>query len=176
MDMQQEIGDLKSRMDDLDAKINALLGPHTQEVLQSVDPAGAVVEGPHTEIILSEGPPPGMSPADWLSGINGSPGILVDPGIARSTPCLRLELGANYRPLVYSKGIVGALDEEQEDLYCQEGYESRQATPEQVERIEALREAAHDCSVEAHGDTTEQHIQAYFSCLGKELRSRGIEP
>ena len=170
---------MKARLDELDAKVGALMGPHAQHVLMSLDPTGQEVEGEHTEFVLSEGPPPGVSVAEWVSGLNGSPGIVVDPGIARSTPCLALELGDGYKPLVYSKGIVGALDEDQVDLYCQEGLETREASPKQRARLEALREASHECHIEAepekeHG--SQAHLEAYFACLGKELRTRGIEP
>jgi hypothetical protein len=121
-------------------------------------------------------PPPGISVTDWLSGIGGSPGIIVDPGKARSTPCLRIQLGEGRRPLIYSQGIIGALDEEQQALYCQEGYEDKPITEKQQQRIAAMEQASKLCSDETNNvDDTSRRIETYFSCLGRELKSRGHE-
>lgn len=119
--------------------------------------------------------PPGLATAEWSSGAFGSPGFLTDPGRARSTSCIRLELGEGHAPLVYSKGIVGALDEEQQALYCQEGYVDRAITEAQRQRLQAMATAAHECSVEAKAAEPQEHMAAYFSCLGRELKAKGVE-
>lgn len=119
--------------------------------------------------------PPGLTTAEWAPGAFGSPGFVTDPGRARSTPCIRLELGEGHAPLVYSKGIVGALDEEQQALYCQEGYVDRAITEAQRDRLQAFATAAHECSTEAKAAEPQQHMAAYFSCLGRELKAQGVE-
>jgi len=117
---------------------------------------------------------PGELVADWVSGVSGSPGIVVDPGVARSTPCTRIDLGDGMKALVFSKGIIGALDKEQQALYCQLGYTEQEATPKQRERISNLSQAAKLCSAETAGIVhTEEHLTKYFSCLGRELRAKG---
>lgn len=117
----------------------------------------------------------GTSIAVWISSLGGSPGHVVDPGVARSTSCLGIELGEEHGRLVYSKGVVGALDEEQRALYCQQGVEAREATPEQKKRLVAMESAGKACGTKATGDDTHQHISAFFTCLGDELRSRGVQ-
>ncbi len=113
---------------------------------------------------------PGESMSEWVSGIGGSPGIVIDPGLARATKCTRIDLGPGRKPLIYSPGIIGALDEGQEVLYCQEGMVEREASPAQLAHLQAMSEAAKTCSVEAKAVTEpREHIEAYFSCLGREL-------
>jgi len=103
----------------------------------------------------------------------GSDGYVVDAGLARATKCTRIDLGAGRKPLVYSPGIIGALDEGQEILYCQEGFIEREASEAQLEHIQAMSDAAEVCSTEA-SDVTDpkSHINAYFTCLGRELAKR----
>lgn len=123
-----------------------------------------------------EDPVPGESMSEWVSGIGGSPGILIDPGLARATKCTRIDLGAGRKPLVYSPGIIGALDEGQEVLYCQEGMVQREASPAQLAHLQAMSEAAKTCSVEAKAVAEpREHIEAYFSCLGRELAKKHQE-
>ena len=118
---------------------------------------------------------PGLTSAEWAPGAFGSPGFVMDPGRARSTPCIRLELGEGHAPLVYSKGVVGVLDDEQQALYCQEGYVDRPITEAQRARLEAFAMAAHECSTEAKAAAPEELLPAYFSCLGRELKAKGVE-
>jgi hypothetical protein len=122
-------------------------------------------------------PIPGQNVAEWVSRIGGSPGIVVDDDLAKTTPCLRIDLGDGMSPLVFSKGIVGALDEKQIGQYCTLGFLDKSATPQQLTRLQSMSEAAHTC----HIDTQElsgspDHLKAYFSCLGKELKKKGVEP
>jgi hypothetical protein len=123
-------------------------------------------------------PNPGDNPAEWASGFRGSPGLVMDPGVARSTPCIIMNMGPGRRPYVFSRGVVGALDEEQQALYCQDGVEERFPSEKQQARMVAMEEGAHTCSeeVKAHPPTeAPDALAVYFSCLGRELRSRGVE-
>lgn len=176
MEMDERMGSVETRVQEIEAQIRRLSGTHVELVAATVGASGEITEGPHAEIVVAEGPPPGMTVAEWVSGINGSPGIVVDPGLARSTPCIRLSLGDSARPLVYSKGIIGTMDEGQEALYCQEGYEDREASEDQKARLDAMRTAARTCSGEAHGESTQEHLESYFSCLGRELKRQGQMP
>ena len=174
--MDERMAGMESRLNDIEAQIQRLTGTHVELVAATVGVGGEITEGPHAEVVVAEGPPPGMTLAEWVSGISGSPGIVVDPGVARSTPCIRLSLGEGSHPLVYSRGIIGAMDEGQEALYCQEGYEDREASAAQKERLAAMKQAAQTCSQEAGGATTQEHLESYFSCLGRELKRQGVTP
>lgn len=170
---------LSAQIADLDQRVNALSGPHVNITEGAINPDGDVVEGPHAEIvaetIVLDGPLPGESLSDWPAMIGEQAGYVVDPGVARIGPCLRISLGGSGRSLVYKKGVVGTLNPEQVDLYCQEGFIEREATPRQLERIEAMGMAAEACSTQVAEAQGVDRLSVYFSCLGKELRGRGID-
>jgi len=164
------------RLTALEAQVARLAGPHVELVASEVGPGGQIIEGPHADVVVAEGPPPGQSVADWISSLGGSPGFVVDPGLARATPCIVIELGAGRSSLVYSKGIIGALDEEQKALYCADGIEPREISDAQRERIAVMESAAKGCSEATTGKEGQDHLSAYLSCMGSELRAKGAEP
>ena len=168
---------LADQVKQLEARVRVLEGPHVEIVARDISPTGEEVAGPHAEVVVAEGPPPGQSLADWLSSLGGSPGLVVDPGTARATSCIALELDASHPPRVYSKGIIGPLDEEQQALYCQEGIEHRPLSPEQRERMEIMAQAAPRCSeaTKPLEDKGMERIEAYLGCMATELKSRGHE-
>lgn len=168
---------IDAHLADIDAKIAKLYGPHIELVEKAINIEGQQVEGPHAELVAAEGPPPGQTLEDWLSSVTGSPGFVVDPGAARDTPCIKVEFETGGGALVYSKGIRGALDEEQQALYCQQGYEVRPISKEQKARAEALRTSSHVC----YDETKEvpefkERLGNYYTCIGRELRAKGVEP
>jgi hypothetical protein len=167
--------ELDTRVTELEQHVARLSGEHVEIVEATVSPTGEVKEELHAELVKAEGPPPGMTVTEWLSSMTGSPGIVVDPTKARATPCIRMELGEGRKDLVYSEGIIGALDEEQKALYCQEGYTEREVTPAQRERIETMERAAKSCSTETEHLEAPERIHSYFACLGRELKSKGQE-
>jgi rubrerythrin len=119
---------------------------------------------------------PGESVADWVSGITGSPGIEYQPEAATTEPCIRLNLGEGHKPLVFAKGIIGALDEEQIHRYCTKGFIDREASEKQKERIRIMSQAAKTCHTETQGiEGTPEHLTRYFACLGRELKKKGVE-
>ncbi len=113
--------------------------------------------------------------AHWISGLGGGPGIVSDPGKARSQPCIRYELGAGHEPLVFQKGIIGPLDENQTAEFCAMGFDEVRPTERQAQRMRVLPEAAHECSLEVKDVPKDRHIDAYYTCLEKELRSKGVQ-
>lgn len=119
---------------------------------------------------------PGTSPAEWVSGALGSPGIEVQPELATAEPCIRLNLGEGFTPLVYAKGVVGALNESQISRYCTKGFIDREGSPKQRQRLIIMSNAAQKCHAETEGSRdTEEHLARYFSCLGRELKAKGVE-
>lgn len=107
--------------------------------------------------------------ADGLCfALTDSPGIVVDEGVARATPCECLELDGAEE--CFSKGVVGGLDEGQKALYCNPRV-TRPASPEQRERV-ALFES---CGRQVKALPKGERLAPFFSCIDKEQRSRGIE-
>ena len=117
-----------------------------------------------------EEPLPGTSLAEWVSGLGGSPGIVVDEQLARTSPCTRINLGPGRKPLVYSAGVIGALDEEQQRLYCEAGVVEKEASEAQKARLQALATAARLCSLESREEKDpRRRLEQYFGCLGRQL-------
>jgi len=104
--------------------------------------------------------------------MHGSPGIVVDEALAKSTPCRCIE----YRPgkkLCFSKGIIGALSDEQEKEYCTEQVEM--VSPGLKERLEDWMEAVETCKKEIAEIPKGERLEPWLTCMGRELRARGIE-
>ncbi len=171
----RSLDELDDAVKSLEDQVAMLSGEHIHLIGGIVTPAGEFIEEPHGEIVAAEGPPPGQSVSEWINGLYGSPGIVIDEERALSTPCIRIELGEGRKPLVYSHGIIGALDDEQQQVYCASGYIERPLTPKQQERLATMETAAKKCSAETTGITGQEHVKQYFTCLAKELRSKGQE-
>jgi len=140
---------------------------------QPVRPTAVLGTTEAGEKCIAEVPLPDTSLEEWACGIGGSPGIIVDPGLARTTTCTRIDLGEGHKPLVYSPGIIGALDEGQQALYCESGMVEREASPAQRAHLQAMSTAAKLCSAESHAKTDpRERLEVYFSCLGRELAAK----
>ena len=70
---------------------------------------------------------------------------------------------------------MGALDDEQKQVYCAPGYIEHEVTPKQRERLATMEAASKKCSAETTGEAGREHIQQFFTCLSKELKSKGQE-
>ena len=174
-DLDKDMGSLQDKMRQMDEKIEVLYGEHVHIIGGEITPTGEIILEPHAEVVAAEGPHPGQSVSEWINGLFGSPGIVIDEERALSTPCIKIELGEGRRPLVYSHGIMGALDDEQKQVYCASGYTEHEVTPKQRERLATMEVASKKCSVEAIGPPGREHLQQYFACLSKELKSNGQE-
>lgn len=183
MDIDERLTSLETRLDEMGANLARLSGPHVQLSAGAIGEQGQQVEGPHAELVLAEGPGPGQTLGEWISGLvcgggdfgRRAPGIIVDAGIARSTPCIRAAL-PNGGSLVFSRGIVGPLDSDQEALYCGSGYQDYTPDPTACARLEALREASQSCSNEVGAlPAGEDRIAPYYACIGRELREKGVD-
>jgi len=120
------------------------------------------------------GPP---SLGDFVSQMNGSPGFVVDPAIARESTCIGYQLRRDAPPdaepdLVFAKGVVGALDKDQIEMFCPT-VEMRPLTDEQRDRLAAFSDAAETCKVQVadipHGD----RLDPYLSCMSAQLHEHG---
>lgn len=118
---------------------------------------------------------PGMTGKELLLHavpyLEGSPGIVVDEAVALASPCH----GARFdtSEIIFSKGIVGALDEKQKVTYCKLGttYEEKGALVERIKRFkEAIAAAKEKYRLEHRPGVTR-----WLALTGEELRKRGIE-
>ena len=102
----------------------------------------------------------------------GSPGIVVDEARARATPCRCIE----YRPgkkLCFSKGIIGALSDEQEKIYCPTTVPLE--SPGLERRLESWMGAVETCKAEIAGIPKGEKLEPWLSCMSRELVAHGVE-
>lgn len=102
----------------------------------------------------------------------GSPGIVVNEAMAKATSCRCIE----YRPgkkLCFSKGIIGALSDEQEAIYCPttEALES----PGLEKRLKGWMEAVETCKAEIAPIPKGERLEPWLGCMSRELAAHGIE-
>ena len=114
------------------------------------------------------------SATDFLSKVRGSPGFVVDEAVARDTPCVGYALqGPGTEPdLVFSKGIVGALDTEQRALYCP-SVEVRELTPGLKRRLTAFHESVGVCKQRIAKIPRGDELGPWLGCMENQLRERG---
>jgi len=111
-----------------------------------------------------------------LPYLHGSPGIVVNEPRAKTTPCKCVE----YKPgknLCWSPGIIGALTDEQEELYCP--IIEKVERPGTVSRIAKWQEAVDACKGEIAlipEEKGKERMVAWLSCMSRELTSRGVNP
>jgi len=103
---------------------------------------------------------------------HGSPGIVVNEAVAKASPCRCFE----YEPgkkLCFSKGIVGALSDEQEKIYCPtiEKLES----PGLERRLKSWMGAKTICKAEIEPIPKGERLEPWLHCMSRELAARGIE-
>lgn len=102
----------------------------------------------------------------------GSPGIVVDEATARATPCRCVE----YKPekfLCWSPGVVGALTDEQEKLYCPTTEKIER--PGIVERMRNWQEAVDICKAEIAEIAKGERLEPWLSCMSRELAAREVK-
>ena len=103
----------------------------------------------------------------------GSPGVVLDEAIARATPCSCFTYKG--KDMCWSKGIIGLLAQEQQNIYCVAG-KAYKARPALTERYTRFAEAA----VEAHKKIEaipkgRERLEVWLEAMGQELSKRGIE-
>jgi len=102
----------------------------------------------------------------------GSPGIVVNEATAMVSPCRCIE----YRPgkkLCFSKGIIGALSDEQEAIYCPVTEELE--SPGLEKRLKDWMDAVETCKAEIAPIPKGERLEPWLSCMSRELKARGIE-
>ena len=103
----------------------------------------------------------------------GSPGIIVNEALAKTTPCRCIE----YRPgkkLCFSKGIIGALSDEQEEIYCPTT--EKLESPGMEKRLEGWMAAVETCKAEIATIPKGERLQPWLSCMSRELAAKGVKP
>ena len=102
----------------------------------------------------------------------GSPAIIVNEALARSTPCKCYPIG-DGKKLCFSKGAIGALDQSQRKIYCTEEIDVKDGGI--THRIEQFREAAKVCKTRIEGLPKGERLHPWLECMGEELAKRGIK-
>lgn len=135
-----------------------------------------VVQGPGHDIVatVDQGnDAPGLDIAEWIPSATGQSGIVHDPGTARSTPCLGYEVSP-MRRLVFSQGVVGGLDNDQQALYCAEGIQMLPIGERLKERLNVYSNAADTCSVTVQPIPKGERLEPFLSCMSREIRNKGL--
>jgi len=118
----------------------------------------------HEQLTGGRAEPHVDDPLQWLLAAAVPAAVVVDVGVAREGPCQVVDLGAAGQ-LAYHHGVVGALNADQQALYCLER-EVLQLTPERRARIAGYQQAAASC---AGGGAVDERL----GCLVRELERRG---
>ncbi len=102
-----------------------------------------------------------------------SPGVVLDEARAKATPCSCFTYKG--KDLCWSKGIIGMLKRDQQDIYCVAG-RTYKAQPALTKRYETFAEAAEEAhkKIEAMPRGVER-LDVWLSAMGEELTKRGIE-
>ena len=100
-------------------------------------------------------------------------GIVVDEGLARESECRRIPLGSEGH-LTYSKGVVGALSEDQEKLYC-ETVSDMPLSPELTNRQKVLRAVAIECQRAVQPLPLGERLETFMQCFVAGAKDRGVE-
>jgi len=103
----------------------------------------------------------------------GSPGLVVDEARAKASPCSCFTYKG--KDMCWSKGIIGLLTQDQENIYCVAGkaYKEQPALTRRYETFAAAAEEAHK-KIEAMPSGVER-LEAWLSAMGEALSKRGIE-
>jgi len=101
-----------------------------------------------------------------------SPGLVLSEARARATPCTCFTY--KDRHYCWSKGVIGLLKPEQQEVYCVAGKEYK-AQPRLVERFTSFAEAAEAAhkKIEAMPKGRER-LETWLTAMGEELSKRGI--
>ena len=148
--------------------------PLTPEELHKLDVRLGTLERRVEVVEAQEATEPWHDTAmDFLPQMDGSPGIVVDEGVARATPCTRFDLGGGSE-LIFSKGVVGALDEGQKALLCTETT-TKPLSDEQSRRLRGWRDSANTCKTEIAPIPKGGRLEPWLTCMSRELKAQGIE-
>ena len=121
--------------------------------------------------------PEELSLASWANEAFHTPGeiggIVVDEGKARESDCHCIPLGEHSK-LCYSRGVVGALSQDQERLYC-EVFTELPSSPALIERQRIMKDAAVLCQSKVQDIPEGQRLEPFLSCMSKEAKKMGLE-
>lgn len=102
----------------------------------------------------------------------GESGIVVDEAKAKATSCRCIE----YQPgkkLCFSSGVVGALSDEQEKLYCNP--EIPLESPGLEKRLKSWMGATKICKAEIAEVPKGERLEPWLHCMSRELSARGVK-
>ena len=113
----------------------------------------------------------GASLSDWIPAIEGSPGIVVDEGVAKATPCTVYKV--DETEMAFSKGVIGALSKGQIEAFCPAKIYKTEGI---ARRVKTFKEIAKSCSEEVREKHPKgERLVPYLKCMGKLAKEKGIE-
>lgn len=102
-----------------------------------------------------------------------SPGLVVNEARAKASPCSCFTYKS--KDLCWSKGIIGMLKQDQQDIYCVAG-KTYQARPKLVERYQTFAAAADEAHKKiAAMPSGVERLEAWLGAMSEELAKREIE-
>lgn len=102
-----------------------------------------------------------------------SPALIVDEATARASPCSCFKY--KDQDYCWTKGGIGLLKPEQQDLYCVVG-KAYKAQPKLKARYEKFAQAAQEAHKEIERmPKGRERLMTWLEAMGRELAERGIE-
>ena len=108
-----------------------------------------------------------------LPAAAGAGAFITDEGVARATPCSRIDLG-DGQDIVISKGAIGPLNEKQQALLCPSIVDEA-ISEERRRRLRAFQEASKICHEEVTAGSDAERVEPWLACMTREAKSRGVE-
>jgi len=99
----------------------------------------------------------------------GSPGIVVNPEVAKATPCRCYKI--DETEMCFSKGIIGTLSKAQKEAYCPSKI---MLTEGIARRVKLFKEAAAEAHKKIEKLPKGEKLEPWLAAMGEELRKRGI--
>lgn len=99
----------------------------------------------------------------------GSPGILMNPSLARKTPC-KCYTHKGKPKLCFSKGIIGAMSKHQIDEFCNPLIDLGES-----ERLKIFEKAAKKASAKIENLPEGQKFRKWITEMGKALKEENVE-
>lgn len=107
---------------------------------------------------------------DMLIEALGSPALIVNPELAKATPCRCYKVDTTE--MCFTRGAIGTLSKEQIPIYCA-GKEY--VTEGLATRVKSFKEASEICKREIERLPRGERLEPYLKCMSRELAKRGIE-
>lgn len=100
-----------------------------------------------------------------------SPGIVVYPDIAKASPCKCAKVDGSE--LCFSAGIIGAMDEEQKEVYCNPRTSFK--SPALQQRLKVFKQSVKAAQKKVKDIPKGERLQPWLSAMSEELTKRAMK-